>query len=80
MRMGAQELERAESRFARGGSGEPTEVVVEEGVRKMNEKALRMLKHVRIQIFGHPSRYVVVRESHGDNPAALRGSLCSDLR
>ena len=46
----------------------------------MNEKALRMLKHVRIQIFGHPARYVVVRESHGDNPAAPRGSLCSDLR
>jgi hypothetical protein len=58
--MGAQELERAEPRFARGGSGEPTEVVVEEGVRKMSEKALRMLKHVRMQTFGQPARYVVV--------------------
>jgi hypothetical protein len=34
---------------------------VEEGVRKMSDKALRMLKHMRRQILGYPARYVVVR-------------------
>jgi len=61
-------------------SGARTEAVVEEDVQKISEKALRMLKHMRMQIFRHPARYVVVREGHGDNPAAPRGSLCSDLR
>jgi hypothetical protein len=35
--------------------------VVEESVRKMSEKALGMLRHMRMQIFGHPAPYVVVR-------------------
>jgi hypothetical protein len=35
--------------------------VVEEGVRKMSEKALGMLKHMRRQIFGQPAPYVEVR-------------------
>jgi hypothetical protein len=34
---------------------------VEEDVQKMSEKALRMLKHMRRQIFGHPAPYVEVR-------------------
>jgi hypothetical protein len=33
-------------------SGARTEAVVEESVRKMSEKALEMLKHMRRQIFG----------------------------
>ena len=36
-------------------SGARTEAVVEESVRKMSEKALGMLKHMRRQIFGHPA-------------------------
>jgi hypothetical protein len=53
--------------------------VVEEGVRKMSEKAWGMLKHMRGQIFGHPAPYVVVRGaalSIGVNPG---GSECDDL-
>jgi hypothetical protein len=53
--------------------------VVEEGVRKMSEKALGMLKHMRQQIFGHPAPYVEVRGaavSIGVNPG---GSECDDL-
>ena len=60
-------------------SGERTEAVVEEGVRKMSEKALGMLKHMRRQIFGHPAPYVEVRGaavSIGVNPG---GSECDDL-
>jgi hypothetical protein len=52
---------------------------VEAGVRKMSEKALGMLKHMRKQIFGHPAPYVVVRGaaiSVGVNPG---GSECDDL-
>jgi hypothetical protein len=60
-------------------SGERTEAVVEESVRKMSEKAWRMLKHMRGQIFGHPAPYVEVRGaalSIGVNPG---GSECDDL-
>jgi hypothetical protein len=52
---------------------------VEEGVRKMSEKAWGMLKHMRRQIFGHPAPYVVVRGaalSIGVDPS---GSECDDL-
>jgi hypothetical protein len=52
---------------------------VEEGVRKMSEKALRMLRHMRGQIFGQPAPYVVVRGaaiSIGVDPS---GSECDCL-
>jgi hypothetical protein len=53
--------------------------MVEEGVRKMSEKAWGMLKHMRMQILRHPAPYVVVRGaafSIGVNPD---GSECDDL-
>jgi hypothetical protein len=53
--------------------------MVQESVRKMSDKALGMLKHMRGQIFGHPAPYVEVREaavSIGVNPG---GSECDDL-
>jgi hypothetical protein len=52
--------------------------VVEKGIRKMSEKALGMLKHMRIQIFGHSAPYVVrgAAVSIGVNPG---GSECDDL-
>jgi hypothetical protein len=52
---------------------------VEESVQTMSEKAWRMLKHMRGQIFGHPAPYVEVRGaavSIGVNPG---GSECDDL-
>ena len=52
---------------------------MEEGVRKMSEKALEMLKHMRRQIFGHPAPYVEVRGaavSIGVDPV---GSECHGL-
>ena len=52
---------------------------MEEGVRKMSDKAWRMLKHMRMQILSHPARYVVVRGaalSVGVNPG---GSECDGL-
>jgi hypothetical protein len=52
---------------------------VEESVQKMSEKALGMLKHMRMQILSHPAPYVVVRGaaiSVGVNPG---GSECDDL-
>ena len=52
---------------------------MEESVRKMSEKALGMLKHMRKQILGHPAPYVVVRGaaiSIGVNPG---GSECHAL-
>jgi len=79
MRMGVQQLERAEPRFARGGSGEPTEVVVEEGVRKMSDKALGMLKHMRKQILGQPAPYVVVRRAAISIGVVPGGSECGGL-
>ena len=45
----------------------------------MSEKALGMLKHMRMQIFGHPAPYVVVRGaalSIGVDPS---GSECDGL-
>jgi hypothetical protein len=53
--------------------------VVEESVRKMSEKALGMLKHMRRQIFGQPAPYVEVRGaalSIGVDPG---GSECDGL-
>jgi hypothetical protein len=52
--------------------------VVEESVRKMNEKALGMLRHMRMQILGHPAPYVVrgAAISIGVNPG---GSECDGL-
>ena len=47
--------------------------------RKMSEMALRMLKHMRMQILGHPAPYVVVSGaavSIGVNPG---GSECDGL-
>ena len=52
---------------------------MEESVRKMSDKALGMLKHMRDQIFGRPAPYVEVRGatlSIGVNP---RGSECDRL-
>ena len=52
---------------------------MEESVRKMSEKALGMLRHMRMQIFGHPAPYVVVRGaaiSIGVDPS---GSECDCL-
>jgi hypothetical protein len=53
--------------------------VVEESVRKMSEKAIGMLKHMRRQIFGQPAPYVEVRGaalSVGVDPG---GSECDGL-
>jgi hypothetical protein len=53
--------------------------VVEEDVRKMSEKALGMLKHMRSQVFEHPAPYVEVRGaalSMGVDPG---GSECDGL-
>jgi hypothetical protein len=52
---------------------------MEESVRKMSEKALRMLNHMRMQILSHPAPYVVVRGaaiSIGVDPG---GSECHGL-
>ena len=52
---------------------------MEESVRKMSEKAWGMLKHMRMQILGHPAPYVVVRGaaiSIGLDPS---GSECDSL-
>jgi hypothetical protein len=60
-------------------SGERTEAVVEESVRKMSEKALGMLKHMRKQIFGHPAPYVVVRGAAVSIGVDPGGSECDVL-
>jgi hypothetical protein len=52
---------------------------VEEGVRKMSNKAWGMLKQMRMQILRHPAPYVVVRGaalSIGVDPG---GSECEGL-
>ena len=52
---------------------------MEEGVRKMSDKALGMLKHMREQLLWQPDRYVQVRGaavSVGVNPG---GSECEGL-
>jgi hypothetical protein len=53
--------------------------VVEEGVRKMSEKALGMLKHMRMQILEHPAPYVVVRGAATSIGVDPGGSECDDL-
>jgi hypothetical protein len=53
--------------------------VVEEGVRKMSEKALGMLKHMQKQILGHPAPYVVVRGAAFSIGVDPDGSECHDL-
>jgi hypothetical protein len=52
---------------------------VEEGVRKMSEKAWGMLKHMRMQILGHPAPYVVVRGAAVSIGVDPGGSECDDL-
>jgi hypothetical protein len=52
---------------------------VEAGVRKMSEKALGMLKHMRRQIFGHPAPFVVVRGAAVSIGVEPGGSECGDL-
>jgi hypothetical protein len=52
---------------------------VEEGVRKMSEKALAMLKHMRKQIFGQPARNVEVRGAAVSIGVDPIGSECEDL-
>jgi hypothetical protein len=53
--------------------------VVEEGVRKMSEKALGMLKHMQKQILGHPAPYVVVRGAAFSIGVDPDGSECHGL-
>jgi hypothetical protein len=53
--------------------------VVEEGVRKMSEKAWGMLKHMRMQIFGQPAPYVVVRGAALSIGVDPDGSECIGL-
>jgi hypothetical protein len=60
-------------------SGHRRAELVEEGVGKMSDKALRMLKHMRRQILWQPERCVVVRGaaiSVGVDPG---GSECDGL-
>jgi len=53
--------------------------VVEESVRKMSEKAWGMLKHMRMQILGHPAPYVVVRGAAVSIGVDPGGSECDGL-
>ena len=53
--------------------------MVEEGVRKMSDKAWRMLKHMRMQILGHPAPYVVVRGAAVSIGVDPGGSECDGL-
>ena len=52
---------------------------MEEGVRKMSDKAWRMLKHMRMQILSHPARYVVVRGAAVSIGVDPGGSECDGL-
>jgi hypothetical protein len=52
---------------------------VEEGVRKMSDKALGMLKHMRRQIFGHAAPYVEVRGAAVSMGVDPGGSECDGL-
>jgi hypothetical protein len=45
----------------------------------MSEKALGMLKHMRMQIFGHPAPYVVVRGAAFSVGVDPDGSECQGL-
>jgi hypothetical protein len=53
--------------------------VVEESVRKMSEKALGMLRHMRKQILVHPAPYVVVRGAAFSIGVDPSGSECDGL-
>jgi hypothetical protein len=52
---------------------------VKEGVRKMSEKARRMLKHMQKQIFEHPAPYVEVRRAAVSIGVDPGGSECDGL-
>jgi hypothetical protein len=52
---------------------------VVEDVQKMSEKTLRMLKHMRRQIFGHPAPYVEVRGAAVSIGVDPGGSECHGL-
>jgi hypothetical protein len=52
---------------------------VEAGVRKMSEKALGMLKHMRRQIFGQPAPFVEVRGAAVSIGVEPGGSECDGL-
>ena len=52
---------------------------MEKSVRKMSDKALGMLKHMRRQIFGHPAPYVVVRRAAISIGVEPGGSECDGL-
>jgi hypothetical protein len=71
--------ERQSSLYYGRVSGAHTESVVEERVRKMSEKAWGMLKHMRMQIFGHPAPYVVVRGAAFSIGVDPGGSECDGL-
>jgi hypothetical protein len=45
----------------------------------MSDKAMRMLKHMRMQIFEHPAPYVVVRGAAVSIGVDPSGSECDDL-
>jgi hypothetical protein len=53
--------------------------VVEVSVRKMSEMALRMLKHMRMQMLGRPASYVVVRGAAVSIGVEPGGSECDGL-
>ena len=53
--------------------------MVEESVRKMSEKALGMLKHMRRQIFGQPAPFVEVRGAALSIGVEPGGSECDGL-
>ena len=52
---------------------------MEKRVRKENEKACGMLKHMRMQILSHPAPYVVVRGAALSVGVAPGGSECDGL-
>jgi hypothetical protein len=52
---------------------------VEERVRKVRDKALRMLKHMRMQTFGQPAPYVEVRGAAINIGVDPGGSECDGL-
>jgi hypothetical protein len=52
---------------------------VEEGVQKMSDKALGMLKHMRMQTFGQPAPYVEVRGAAVSIGVDPGGSECDGL-
>jgi hypothetical protein len=71
--------ERASPLYYGRVSGARTETVVEESVRKMSEKTLRMLQHMRMQIIEHPAPYLVVRGAAVSTGVDPSGSECDGL-